>query len=300
MAEREITVTDLAEASGVAERTLYRWRAGDVKKPNGREITSAALALHITPQELRELILRGQLEQASEADAATEASQATASQATASQATATAPTLPAPNLGTSTDPALTPGQDWLGPVDHHLDTTLEIAADGTGVLEFHHRLHNQGSTPITRLPREMWFEQTAGDIRIEPSANSDRQVIIQRIHDTASMAKFACQLFPALAPGESATVGYRCEGGRFTHDHYWRQSIVRPTGAYTLTVRQHGVKRIQRCSLIRERADGSEVIATDSLALAAQNGVLTLQLRQQNLSVGEAVTLRWEVTRVDP
>ena len=47
------------------------------------------------------------------------------------------------------------------------------------------------------------------DSLISP-VNGDRKVVIQRIHDTADLAKFACQISPAVLPGESAVVGYIC------------------------------------------------------------------------------------------
>jgi hypothetical protein len=85
------------------------------------------------------------------------------------------------------------------------------------------------------MTRELWFENTRDSLI--SSVNGDRKVVIQRIHDTADLAKFACQISPAVLPGESAVVGYICEGGRFVRDHFCRQTMPRYTRHMTMNLR---------------------------------------------------------------
>jgi transcriptional regulator with XRE-family HTH domain len=183
-------------------------------------------------------------------------------------------------------------------VDRRVSVEIEIGDDGWSVLTYRHELHNGSDTPFTRLSRELWFEHTAGpiDLRALPTSD-DRNVIIQRIHDAAGYTKFACQLFPALQPGESMTVAYTARGGQFVSDHYWRQSIVRPTGELSLRLRHQGYDSLTGCSAVEERPDGSEVSATESLTWQRDGDGVAVDLTRRNLRPNQSVTLRWEVPR---
>ena len=52
--------------------------------------------------------------------------------------------------------------------------------------------------------------------------HSARNLITQKIHQSKLNAHYACQVFPAVQPGESATIAYTCTGGRFVDEHYRR------------------------------------------------------------------------------
>ncbi|CAJ64076.1 MULTISPECIES: helix-turn-helix domain-containing protein [Frankia] len=181
-----------------------------------------------------------------------------------------------------------------GARETRLAVTIDIAADGAAHLTYEHELVNVGSLPITRLARELWFKHTDDilDIQAQPSPNHN--VIIQRVHDIPGLSKFACQIFPALQPGESATIGYTCEKGRFVDELYWRQSIARPTDAFVLTVRQAGVRRLLGCNAIEERADGLELSALDGLSWRNDADRVVIDLTRKHLTAGQAVTLRWD------
>jgi hypothetical protein len=175
--------------------------------------------------------------------------------------------------------------------------TIDIAADGAAHLTYEHELVNVGSLPITRLARELWFKHTDGILDIQPQPSPNHNVIIQRVHDIPGMSKFACQIFPALQPGESATVGYTCDQGRFVDELYWRQSITRPTDTFTLTVRQAGIHRLVGCNAIEERADGMEMSALDGLSWRTDADQVVIDLTRKHLTAGQAVTLRWDADR---
>ncbi|KPM53350.1 XRE family transcriptional regulator [Frankia sp. R43] len=178
--------------------------------------------------------------------------------------------------------------------DRSLTIDIDVADDGWATLTYRHELHNGTATPFTRLNRELWFETTRGPLDIEALPTPDRNIIIQRIHDTDLSTRFACQIFPAIQPGESATVGYRGTGGRFVYDHYWRQSIVRPTGLLTIRLRHQGVTALTRCSATEDRPDGSEVTATESLSIARDDNGIVIELTRRNLRPNQFVTLRWD------
>ncbi|MBI1758272.1 MAG: helix-turn-helix transcriptional regulator [Actinobacteria bacterium] len=182
-------------------------------------------------------------------------------------------------------------------LDHGLTLDIEIADDGHARLTYRHELENRSDTPFTRLVRELWFEHTNGALQIDAVPTGDRGIIIQRIHDTQLSAKFACQIFPALQPGESATVSYTCTGGRFVYDHYWRQQIVRPTDELTIRLRHHGVDSLSRCAAIEERPDGSEVSATESLSWRRDDAGIAIELIRRDLRANQSVTLRWDTPR---
>ncbi len=198
-----------------------------------------------------------------------------------------------------TAPAAPAGDEQpRGTEDHSLTVDLDIAEDGWAKITYRHDLFNAGPRPLTRLARELWFENTRGPLAITALPSDGHNVIIQRVHDTQSMAKFACQIFPAIPPGASASVGYTCEGGQFVRDHYWRQSIARPTGVLTIRLRHRGAASLTRCTATEEYADGYEISATDSLTVTIDGKDIVMELIRRDLSPGQAVTILWDINRV--
>ncbi|HEV7933058.1 MAG TPA: hypothetical protein VGP70_12220 [Actinomadura sp.] len=158
---------------------------------------------------------------------------------------------------------------------------IDIAPDGWAELVYRHELLNLSDKPLTRIARELWFENTRGPLIITPTAESERRLMIQRLHDTANLAKFACQISPPLPPGESAIVGFSCKEGQFVEDHYWRQAISRHVRQYTIRVRQQGAENSADADLVWD-FEGDDVVMT---------------LTREYLRPNQAVTLRWDVPR---
>ncbi|GAA4063889.1 hypothetical protein [Actinomadura miaoliensis] len=91
---------------------------------------------------------------------------------------------------------------------------IDIDPDGWSRVTYRHQLMNLSNKPMTRLAREVWFETTRERLVIDPINDPEHRVMIQRRHDTANLSKFACQISPPLQPGQTATIGFICEGGR--------------------------------------------------------------------------------------
>lgn len=180
-----------------------------------------------------------------------------------------------------------------------LDVTCSLNIDGEGwsAVTYSHQLLNLTNRPIKRLTRELWFETTNGPLVIEPSPDNDRKVAIQRTHDMNNLSKFACHISPGIEPGDVATISYFCRGGRFIHDHYWRQAVLRYTRHLTLNIRHSGVHMLLNCTAIEEHADGSEVSAIEDLVCTDDDGDALITLTRDYLQPSQAVTLRWEVNR---
>ena len=122
------------------------------------------------------------------------------------------------------------GKSWgqFGP-DQPDEPSVDVdaaAGDGAARLTYRYELLNMTDRPLTRLSRDLWFEYTRGELGIRPLRESTRRVAVQRVHHTPNLSKFACQLSPAIQPGESAVIGYICEGGRFEEAPYWRQAVA--------------------------------------------------------------------------
>jgi hypothetical protein len=181
-------------------------------------------------------------------------------------------------------------------LDQHLD--IEIARDGAARLTYRHELFNASSRPLTRYTREIWFEYTNGPLVVSPIAEAGRRVAIQPIALTPSLAKFACQLSPALKPGETASVGYSCEGGLFDDKLYWRQTMTRHTMRFTMNLRHKGAGKLRGCGAVEEHPDGSETSADDSLIWDYEGRDVMLTLTRDLLRPNQAVTLRWDLARV--
>lgn len=181
-------------------------------------------------------------------------------------------------------------------VDLKLECSIDIDADGWALVTYCYHVMNLTSRPMKRMTREQWFETTSGPLKIEPCPSSDRKVHIQRIHDTANMSKFACQFSPAIDPGEVAKISYTSRGGRFIHDHYWRQSVTRYTRRFSLNLRHRGVTMLFNCTAIEEQIDGSEKSAIEDLVCSDEDGDALITLTRDHLQPGQAVTVRWEVS----
>lgn len=181
-------------------------------------------------------------------------------------------------------------------VDVKMECAIDIAADGWALVTYCHEIANMTNRPVKRMIREQWFETTSGALKIEPHPSSDRKVRIQRIHDTLNMSKFACHFSPAIQPGEVATVSYTTQGGRFLHDHYWRQSAQRYTQNFTLSIRHRAVSMLVNCTAIEEQLDGSELSAIEDLVCSDEDGDAIITVTRGDLQAGQAVTLRWEVS----
>ncbi|MGH3937921.1 MAG: hypothetical protein ACRDTG_04685 [Pseudonocardiaceae bacterium] len=181
-------------------------------------------------------------------------------------------------------------------VDFKMECSIDIDTDGWASVAYCHQVANLTNRPMKRMTREQWFETTSGPLKIEPCSSSDRKVYIQRIHDTANMSKFACQFSPAIEPGEIATISYASRGGRFVHDHYWRQSVSRHTRHFTLKIRHRGVAMLFNCTAIEERIDGSEISAIEDLVCSDEDDGALITLTREHLQPGQAVTVRWEVS----
>lgn len=184
-------------------------------------------------------------------------------------------------------------------VDFNLDCSIDIGENGWATVEYRFEIFNLTGSPIRRILREQWFETTDGALRIEPSSSGDRKVRIQRTHDTANMSKFACEISPAIAPGEVGVIGYTTSGGRFSHDHYWRQSVPRHTRHFTLTIRHRGVDLLLGATAMEDQVDGSQTSVLDDLTCEDEDGAARMTVTRNHLRPGQAVTLRWEVSRVD-
>ncbi|WP_433717063.1 hypothetical protein ACQP2U_42600 (plasmid) [Nocardia sp. CA-084685] len=182
-----------------------------------------------------------------------------------------------------------------------LEHRIEIDVDKTGRarLTYTHDMFNMSNAPLTRVARQLWFEHTdPGGLRIEPLRRDHRQVTIDRTHDTGTLAKFSCQLSPAIEPGETGTLSYTCIGGRFVDHLYWRQDIVRFTRAFTMRLRQAGGYRLVTCSGEEVKPSGAQVGATEDLLWDySGDDDVEITLTRDYLQPTQSVTLRWEFDR---
>jgi len=187
-------------------------------------------------------------------------------------------------------------------IDRRLSLEIDVAPDGAVTLNYRQELFNGGSVPFTRLTRELWFEHTSGPLVVEalPVDEDDenaRHLIIKQLHQSRLNATYACQVFPAVQPGETATIAYTCTGGRFVDAHYWRQSVLVPTEELRMRLVHHGIRRLTECTGIEERADGSELSIADSIAWNRTDDAVVVELARKNLAINQALTLRWDFPR---
>ncbi len=179
-------------------------------------------------------------------------------------------------------------------VELELSLSLEIDDHGRVHVLYEHDLLNLGEQPLVRMPREVWFQYTYAPIVIKATKHNDRAVVIQRIHDAGSLAKFAFKISPPLGPGERTVIRYTCEGGSFHDEWYWRQTMPRYTRHYTLRVRHLNIKRLSECAATVERPDGSEMPVSEGLLWDYDDHGVSLTLAADYLRPGQIVELRWD------
>lgn len=182
-------------------------------------------------------------------------------------------------------------------VELSMRVDIVIDKDGWAEVSYSREFFNMTSRPFTRLAGELWFENTRGPLAISATTDPGRRIAIQRLHDTQNLAKFACQLSPAVKPGQTAMISYRCQGGQFVSDHYWRQSITRLTRHLTISLRQRDAGRLVACTAVEEHADGSENSAAEDLLWDYDQSDAVITLTRDYLRPNQAVTVRWEVDR---
>ena len=182
-----------------------------------------------------------------------------------------------------------------------LDLQVQIFIDraGLGRVTYRHELFNMSNEPVTRIPREVWFEHTPKPLTINPIASGPRRTLIQRIHDTPGLAKFACQVAPAIQPGETGIVSYECTGGQFISDHYWRQGAARYTRHLTLTLHHQSVGRLLSYSAQEEQVSGAEKSVSEHLFCDNDGDDVSVTLTRDYLRPGQSVTLRWDVEHLE-
>ena len=181
-------------------------------------------------------------------------------------------------------------------IELDLEIGFDVDGDGRVVVSYRHELLNMSDRPLTKLTRELWFEHMTGPLVITPASNPHRRVAIQRVHDTATLATFGCQISPAIRPGEAGVVGYTCEGGQFLDDHYWREALRRYTRHLTFQLRHRHGEQLTVCTAIEEHADGSENSATEELMWDYDGDDVVITLTRDYLGPNQAVTLRWAVS----
>jgi hypothetical protein len=174
---------------------------------------------------------------------------------------------------------------------------IHICRNGDSVVTYTHEVLNLTPTPLRRLPREIWFKHAVpAGLTIAPIQLDARRLMIQRTHDATNLAKFGCQLQPAVEPGDMTRFGYSCTGGRFVDELYWRQAVTRHTRHLTITVKQEAATLL-RCSAVEEMQDGSEVYATDEILWDYEGEDVTMTVTRDYLQPNQALTLRWEIDR---
>jgi hypothetical protein len=182
-------------------------------------------------------------------------------------------------------------------VELELALSIDISKNGQAHLLYEHDLVNFSDKPLSRMPREVWFQYTDAPITIEPAASNERRIVIQRIHDTGTLAKFAFRISPPLQPGERTTARYTCSGGSFRDRLYWRQAMPRYTRHYTLSLCHRGAGPLTECTGIIEHQDGAETSVTSGLLWDYDGDDVTVTLAADYLRPGEVAELRWDISR---
>ncbi len=179
-------------------------------------------------------------------------------------------------------------------VDLSLTVELHIQTDGLCAVTYRYHSLNLTDHPINRAPRDLWFQHSRGKLELTALREGPTKNAIQRLHTADNIAKFACQLSPAIESGESAAFGYTCSGAEFQKDFYWRQAFARYTRQYTLTVRHEGLGELAGITATEEMPDGEERIANQSVEWDYEGDAALMTFTRDHLEPSQYATLRWE------
>lgn len=179
-------------------------------------------------------------------------------------------------------------------VDLSLAIDLHIAVDGLCSVTYRYHSVNLTDRPVNRAPRDLWFQHSRGPLELVALRESPTKNAIQRLHTADNIAKFACQLSPAIQPGEAARFGYTCSGAEFRTDYYWRHSFARYTKAYTLRVRHDGLTDLAGITATEELPDGTETLARQSVEWDYDGDTVVMTFTRDHLQPNQYATLRWE------
>jgi hypothetical protein len=179
-------------------------------------------------------------------------------------------------------------------MDLSLTIDLHITADGLCSVTYRYHSLNLTDKPVHRAPRDLWFQHSRGKLALSALREGPTKNVIQRLHTADNMAKFACQLSPAIEPGESSTFGYTCSGAEFRQDFYWRQAIARYTREFTLRVRHEGLRECAGITATEELPDGTETLAQESVSWDYDGDDLIMTFTRDHLQPNQYATLRWE------
>ncbi|WP_433734914.1 hypothetical protein ACQP0C_41660 (plasmid) [Nocardia sp. CA-129566] len=183
-------------------------------------------------------------------------------------------------------------------VELDLRIDLDIDEDGQARIVYTHDVFNMSEVPLTRVARELWFEYADdGGLSIDPLRRDHRQISIERTHNAPTMAKFSCQVSPAILPGETGMISYACTGGRFVDHFYWRQEMVRYTRRFTINLRQKGIHKLLTCSGEEVQPGGAINSASEDLLWDYDGDDIVVTLTRDYLQPNQSVTLRWEFDR---
>lgn len=174
---------------------------------------------------------------------------------------------------------------------------IEVDDDGWVQLTYRHTVLNLTDRPLTRFSRELWFEYGAGPLEITALPTPRHQTSVERIHDAGTFAVFACRISPPVLPMGSATIAYRCRGGRFVDAHYWRQAVTRAMLRLTIDVHQTGIGTLRDVAALEEHPDGATQSIDEHVRWSAEGDEATITLVREDLKPNQFVTLHWEVAR---
>jgi len=179
-------------------------------------------------------------------------------------------------------------------VDLSLTVDLHIATDGFCSVTYRYQSLNLTDHPVHRAPRDLWFQHSRGKLELSAAREGPTKNSIQRLHTADNIAKFACQLSPAIEPGESTSFGYTCSGAEFRKDFYWRQAFARYTREFTLRVRHEGLRECAGITATEELPDGTETLAQESVAWDYDGDDVIMTFTRDHLQPNQYATLRWE------
>ena len=179
-------------------------------------------------------------------------------------------------------------------VDLSTQIDLQIAADGLCSVTYRYRQLNLTDHPVSRAPRDLWFQHSRGRLELVPLREGATRNAIQRLHTADNVAKFACQLSPPIQPGEATSFGYTCSGAEFRKDFYWRQAIARHTRRFTLRVRHEQIRELAGLTAVEELPDGTEQLAQESVVWDYDGDDVVMTFTRDYLQPNQYATLRWE------
>lgn len=174
---------------------------------------------------------------------------------------------------------------------------IEVSIDAYGVVEtlVGQTIRNLGTRPLAGITEEIPGEQaTPGlpglEVRLLTTKESPTRPVLAHLVEAFYSVRFSTP----LPPGEAVDIVYLRSGEKIVDAFSWRQTILRSTEHFSLSVRRHSDCRTPACGTVTAYRELGGAAASNFLADCTGESAM-MQVSRRDLAPGQIVTATWRM-----